>query len=295
MRCLITGGSGTLGKALVRANPGWEVTVYSRSEFLQARMRQEFPDVHYVLGDVRDYDRLVGAVAGHELVVHGAAMKRIPECEAHPTECFATNVLGSQNVVRACIAQNIATCVGVSTDKACQAVTAYGASKLALEKIFKAQAGRGHFVLVRYGNVVASRGSVIPLWRRQAAAGEPLTVTDLGATRFWMSESRAVQTVMDSLDKPSGSILIPKLGSLSLRDMAQIVVPDTKMEEIGWRSTEKKHEWLVHPDECAEDLGDYFLEGRGLAGQTYTSLNAPRLSKEEFLSMLAEAEVHESQ
>jgi len=309
---LVTGGSGTLGRALVRTAyaQNWDAafTVYSRSEFLQAQMRREFPEVRYVLGDVRDYDRLESAIAGHATVIHAAAMKRIPECEAHPTECFATNILGSQNVVRACLAQNVERCVGVSTDKACQAVTAYGASKLALEKIFKAQAARGHFVLVRYGNVVASRGSVIPIWRKQAEQGLPLSVTDLGATRFWMSESMAVQTVLRSLDTvsghtliesgtflhPSGSILIPKLGSLSLKDMAHIVAPGAGLDEIGWRSLEKRHEWLVHADECVEDLGDYYLEGgNGKLGQTYTSLYAPRLSREAFLAMLKEAEESE--
>jgi len=172
---LITGGSGTLGHAIVRQSieERWDcaITVYSRSELRQAQMRQAHAGLRYVLGDVRDYDRLAAAVAGHDIVIHAAAVKRIPEAEQQPVNCYETNVIGSMNVARACNAGGVARCVGISTDKACRAITAYGASKLAMEKLFQAQAGGCVFTLCRYGNVVASNGSVIPLWRQQHAHG----------------------------------------------------------------------------------------------------------------------------
>jgi UDP-N-acetylglucosamine 4,6-dehydratase len=140
---LITGGSGTLGHAIVRTalQEHWDCTftIYSRSELRQAQMRQAYPQLRYVLGDVRDYDRLSAAVTGHDLVIHAAAVKRIPEAEQQPVNCYETNVIGSMNVARACIRQGVKRCVGVSTDKACRAITAYGASKLAMEKLFQAQ------------------------------------------------------------------------------------------------------------------------------------------------------------
>jgi UDP-N-acetylglucosamine 4,6-dehydratase len=140
---LITGGSGTLGHAIVRTalQEHWDCTftIYSRSELRQAQMRQAYPQLRYVLGDVRDYDRTSAAVTGHDLVIHAAAVKRIPEAEQQPVNCYETNAIGSMNVARACIRQGVKRCVGVSTDKACRAITAYGASKLAMEKLFQAQ------------------------------------------------------------------------------------------------------------------------------------------------------------
>lgn len=297
---LITGGSGTLGHAIVRTayEEGWDcqLTIYSRSELLQAQMRQQYPRVRYVLGDVRDYDRLESAIAGHDLVIHAAAMKRIPEGEAQPTECYGANITGSLNVIRACLTQNITRCIGISTDKACKAVTAYGASKLAMEKLFQAQSKESTiFTLVRYGNVVASRGSVIPLWREQAIKGLPLTITDRRCTRFWMAESDAVDLIKRASETPHGSILVPKMGALPIVQMAEIIAPGTKTIELGLRSCEKLHEDLVHEDELAEDQGTHFLLGKGETGKRYTSEIAPTLLPDQFLGMLAEAEEHETQ
>jgi UDP-N-acetylglucosamine 4,6-dehydratase/5-epimerase len=293
---LITGGSGTLGSAIVRTaqHEGWDCsfTIYSRSELRQAEMRAKYPHCRYVLGDVRDYERLSAAVAGHDLIIHAAAMKRLPDCEAHPTECYQTNVGGSANVARAAIAGNVARVIGISTDKACAAITTYGASKRLMEGIFQqAPAGRTVFTLCRYGNVLASNGSVIPLWRRQAAEGKPLTITDRRMTRFWMTERDAVRIIQQAYVIVDRAIVVPKMGALGVEEMAQIVIPGCDMVETGLRSTEKLHEDLVHPFEAVKDKGaGYLLMEGGTTGHTYTSEIAPRLSQAQFLAMLAEAD-----
>jgi UDP-N-acetylglucosamine 4,6-dehydratase len=293
---LVTGGSGTLGHAIVRTAKaeGWDCsfTIYSRSELRQATMRQAYGDLRYVLGDVRDYDRLAAAVAGHDLVIHAAAVKRIPEAEAQPINCYETNVIGSMNVARACNAGGVARCVGVSTDKACRAITAYGASKLAMEKLFQAQQGPCTFTLVRYGNVVASNGSVIPLWRQQAKAGQSLTVTDPEMTRFWMAESDAVRVINEAARCDQSTIVVPKMRSLSIADLAHIIAPGAPLKMLGLRSTEKRHEDLIHVDELADDPnGEYFyVSPRSIGSISYTSYDAPRLTPAAFRAMLAEAE-----
>lgn len=295
---LITGGSGTLGHAIVRRAlvDGWDcdITIYSRSELSQARMRQKYPNLRYLLGDVRDFERLQAACAGQDVVIHAAAVKRIPEAEAQPEECYKTNVWGSQNVARACISMGVSRCVGVSTDKACRAITAYGASKLAMEKLFQAQRrGPTAFTLVRYGNVVASNGSVIPLWRELHEQGKSIKITDSRCTRFWMSESDAVELIEMAVDNPHGTILVPKMGKLPIVQMAQIVVPGAHMVEVGFRSVEKLHEDLVHTDEEAVEMRNHFLIGKGSTGHVYTSEMARDLTAQEFLSMLKEAEENE--
>ena len=296
---LITGGSGTLGHAIVRAalQEAWDCTftIYSRSELRQAQMRQKYPNLRYVLGDVRDYDRLSAAVAGHDVVIHAAAMKRIPEAEQQPINCYETNVIGSMNVARACVAGGVRRCVGVSTDKACRSITAYGASKLAMEKLFQAQTIKPCiFTLVRYGNVVASNGSVIPLWRQQAEAGKPITVTRKDATRFWMGETEAVRLIEHATEMPAGTVTIPKMRSLSLEELARIIAPGADLAEVGFRSVEKVHEDLVHEDERASDTFSHIiLSDIGPARLNYTSYAAPRLTPQAFRSMLSEAEAHE--
>lgn len=293
---LITGGSGTLGQAIVRIALAerWDCsfTIYSRSELRQAEMRQRYPSLRYVLGDVRDYDRLAAAVAGHDLVIHAAAVKRIPEAEQQPVNCYETNVHGSANVVRACVASGVPRCIGISTDKACAAITTYGASKRMMEGLFQAyRETRTVFTLVRYGNVVASNGSVIPLWRQQAAAGLALTITDRRMTRFWMSERDAVCTIERAVNTPAGSIYVPKMGALGIEQMAQIIAPGCDVVETGLRSTEKLHEDLVHPFEGAtEQESGYLLSAGAPGGIAYTSAVAPRLSREQFLTMVHESD-----
>lgn len=290
---LITGGTGTLGQAIIaRAErEGWpcRFTVYSRSELVQAQMRSTFPNARYVLGDVRDRDRLTAAIAGHDTVIHAAAMKRIPECEAQPGECYATNVQGSLNVIYACQMNTVKRCLAISTDKACQAITAYGASKLAMEKAFQATPhGPTIFSLVRYGNVVASRGSVIPIWREQAARGEPLTITDPQMTRFWMSVESAVDLVIKGLAAQHGEIWVAKMGALSIDDMACLAgLSHCKLRIIGLRSDEKLHEDLIHTDEPTIDMGEhYVITPAGRRGTAYRSDTARRLRGDEFRAML---------
>lgn len=293
---LITGGSGTLGHAIARAAraEGWDcrITIYSRSELRQAEMRARYPECRFVLGDVRDYDRLAAAMAGHDLVIHAAAMKRIPECEAQPGECYATNVGGSQNVVRAAQAAGVARVVGISTDKACAAITTYGASKRVMEGLFRTTSGRTVFTLCRYGNVLASNGSVIPLWRQQAARGEKLTITDRRMTRFWMTERQAVRTIEQAATCATpGALVVPKMGAVRVVDMAEWIVPGAELTATGLRGTEKLHEDLVHPCEPAFVRGDVFvLHADGQLGYQYTSETAPRIDRHTFLAMLAESE-----
>lgn len=296
---LITGGTGTLGHAIVRQAEiaEWDasLTIYSRSELAQAKMRAKYPNLRYILGDVRDYDRLQSAVVGHDTVIHAAAMKRIPEAEAQPSECFLTNVIGSENVIRACQNGGVTRCIGISTDKACQAITAYGASKLMMEKLFQAQSHyQGTmFTLVRYGNVVASNGSVIPIWKQAAQEGRSIKVTDARCTRFFMDESKAVDLIESSVERPAGTILVPKMGKLNIVDLARLVAPGAPIVEIGLRSCEKLHEDLVHTDEEAMDIGGYYLIGRGGTGHQYTSEIAPDLNPSEFLQWVHEAESRE--
>lgn len=297
---LITGGSGTLGHAIVRTaeREGWDCTftIYSRSELRQAQMRAKHPHCRYVIGDVRDADRIAAAAAGHDLVIHAAAMKRIPECEAQPDQCYQTNVIGSMNVARACLYAGVKRCIGISTDKACRAVTAYGASKLAMEKLFQAQAdGSCVFTCVRYGNVVASNGSVIPLWRDKAARGEPLPITDRRCTRFWMAPSAAVQLIVEASARSAGVIVVPKMHSLSLIEMAAFIAPEAKTIETGLRSCEKIHEDLVHEDEPSDEPNPnrYWIYPHGELGNRYTSATAPSLTPDQFLAMVREAETYD--
>lgn len=295
---LITGGTGTLGHAIVRQAmlEEWDaqITIYSRSELAQAKMRAEYPKLRYILGDVRDFTRLEAAVAGHNLVIHAAAMKRIPEAEEQPMECILTNIAGSWNVVHACQKARVARCVGISTDKACRAITAYGASKLAMEKLFQAQTEGTVFTLVRYGNVVASNGSVIPLWRKAEREGRTIKITDARCTRFFMDEDKAVSLIEMAAENPAGTIVVPKMHKLNIVDMARLVVPGAQYIEVGLRSCEKLHEDLVHTDERAIERSDHFLLGRGGTGWEYTSEAAPTLDGNTFLRWLHEAEEREA-
>lgn len=296
---LITGGTGSLGHAILdqARSEGWDArfTVYSRSELLQAQMRQQYPDVRFVLGDVRDRDRLESVIAGHETVLHLAAMKRLPECEEQPSECLQTNVIGTWNVMRACQMNGVERCVVISTDKACLPIGAYGASKKFAESLVTAAPGSPTiFTAVRYGNVVASNGSVIPLWKKQAQMRQPLTITNGKMTRFWMSLQDAVSLVQYALRVPAGTIVVPKMGALSILEMARIIAPNAEYVETGLRSLEKMHEDLVAPDELVVETPTHFLLtklGDPITGYRYTSKTARRLTADEFLAMLEPASV----
>ena len=262
MRIFMTGGAGFLGRAIMRGAPqGYHFTVYSRDERKHAHARYEFPHAQYLLGDVRDLERLEAAMTGHDVVIHAGAMKYVPEGERNVAEAVAVNVRGSQNVCTAALRTRVQRVVGISTDKACRPVNVYGMTKLLMERLFQEADSLTpycQFNLVRYGNVISSSGSVIPLFRRQAREGV-LTLTNPDMTRFWLKIDRAVDLVWSALVEPNGgTILIPRLRSLSMGKVATAcaileVGPDQEhavgRSVIGQRFGEKVHEELVSPVE----------------------------------------------
>jgi UDP-N-acetylglucosamine 4,6-dehydratase len=285
---LIT-GNGTLASAILRAAKAerWDATftIFSRSESRLATTARRWK-VRTVIGDVRDEHAVMAAVAGHDTVIHTAALKRIPECEAQPGECIATNVLGSLHVARACAHHGVRTAIAISTDKACRASTAYGASKLLMESLWRTFGG----IAVRYGNVAASTGSVIPIWREQWNRGQPLTVTDHRMTRFWMSPADAVALIQCASEGQRGDVWVPKMGALPIARMAELICPGATIAETGLRSAEKLHEDLVAADEPAlETTTHYVLRAGGTLGHAYTSRSAPPIDRTAFLEMLADA------
>ena len=300
-RVLLTGGSGTLGRALLLcARKGdWKAqfTVFARSESRLARLKRAFPEVTCCIGDVRDFRSVQSAVAGHDTVIHMAAMKRIPECEQQPEECIAVNIQGTANVLRACANASVEDCTIISTDKACQAATTYGASKLITEGLMASYALTYRHVKyhgVRYGNVMASNGSVVQLWHEQASQGHPLTITDPDMTRFWMSPFDAAHLVVYAREFSSGVICVPRMSSLRMGDMASMLYPDSPVQVVGVRSNEKKHEDLVHIGEPATPDRDHILictnsQPRWKGGVQYSSENAPPVEMDELLRMVREA------
>lgn len=294
-KILITGGSGTLGHAIVISamEEGWDskFTIYSRSELRLAEMKARFPHIQTVVGDVRDFNRLRAIVTGHDVVIHAAAMKRIPECEQNPEECYLTNILGTDNVARACLG-DVEKVVAISTDKACEAITMYGASKLANEAIFLSYAKQSKttkYSVVRYGNVVASNGSVIPIWEEQYRSGQCLTITDKRMTRFWMSPFDAVDAINISMLHP-GLVYVPKIRSCKMVDIANHLFPNNTLREIGLRSSEKLHESLISKLEMSREVSEYgFLVGEGTLGNSYNSRDCESLDMIDFNRMLAES------
>ncbi|MEY2426656.1 MAG: UDP-N-acetylglucosamine 4,6-dehydratase/5-epimerase [Actinomycetota bacterium] len=269
---LLTGGTGSFGNAFVRrvtdAWPDAVVRVYSRDELKQSEMLKRFGDsqVRYLIGDVRDRERTTRAAQGADLVVHAAAMKQVPACEYNPFEAVQTNVQGTENVINAAIDARVPRVVALSTDKAVNPVNLYGATKLCAEKIVvqgNAYAAQSTTRLscVRYGNVVGSRGSVVPLFTEQAQQGR-LTITDLRMTRFWITLEQAVDLVLYAADKMSGGeIFIPKIPSMHIGDLAHAMAPDAEHVVTGIRPGEKLHELLLTGDESrhAIDAGDVYV------------------------------------
>lgn len=250
---LVTGGTGTFGQAFVRAalDAGIQrVCVFSRGEHRQAEMRAAVDDarVRWFIGDVRDQDRLTRAMNGIDWVVHAAALKRIEVCEYDPDEVVKTNVNGALNVIAAATAAGVSKVVALSTDKACDPLNAYGASKLLAEKVFlAANNARGRdgprFAVTRYGNIAGSAGSVIPKWRALLAAGaKAVPVTDPWATRFWMTIDEAVRLVADTLENmKGGELAIPDwLPAYRIADLAAAM--GAKMDITGLPAFEKRHE-----------------------------------------------------
>jgi UDP-N-acetylglucosamine 4,6-dehydratase len=296
---LVTGGTGSLGQALLTRSEAdrWDASfiVYSRDEAKQAALRERFPSASYVLGDVRDVDGLAHAMRGADVVIHAAAYKRVPEAERQTITCADANVNGSANVVS--VARRLGTprVVGLSTDKACQPINAYGASKLLMERMFQAEAlerpAGPRFTLTRYGNVLTSTGSVVPAFRSQSAAGGPLRLTDPHMTRFWLTLDDAVDLVVAALRLPSGSILIPRCLASSMAVMAEAIAPGVPTVFGGNRGGEKANESLLNGFEApyAQETSQGFIlspmVGAPVAalpeGFTYRSDGAPQFTAKE--------------
>ena len=259
---LVTGGTGSFGKKfvenLLNENPPAKLIVFSRDEQKQYEMRQMGFDheiLRFFIGDIRDFQRLRRAFEGVDYVVHAAALKQVPACEYNPMEAVKTNILGSSNVIDAALDAGVSRVIALSTDKAVNPINLYGATKLAAEKMFvqsNAYAGgrKTRFSCVRYGNVVGSRGSVVPVFLKQRDSGN-ITITDERMTRFWISLNQGVHFVMRCLEEMhGGEVFVPKIPSMRVLDLAQAIAPDARIDKIGIRPGEKLHEVLISEDEA---------------------------------------------
>lgn len=259
---LITGGTGSFGKAFIREvldrHDPRRLVIFSRDELKQYEVRRQFgddPRLRWFIGDIRDRQRLDRAMRGVDHVVHAAALKQVDTAEYNPFEFVQTNVNGSQNVIDAAIDAGVKKVVALSTDKASSPINLYGATKLCADRMFVsgnhyAAAYDTRFSVVRYGNVMGSRGSVIPVFRALAEKGESLPITDLRMTRFWITLPQAVQFVLDSFEMMTGGELyVPRIPSMKVTDLAQAIAPGSPMHEIGIRPGEKLHEEMIAPDD----------------------------------------------
>ncbi len=271
---LITGGTGSFGKTYARIlselyKPN-KIIIYSRDELKQYEMAQRFkaPCMRYFIGDVRDKARLVRAMRDVDFVIHAAALKQVPIAEYNPMECIKTNVEGAQNVIDACLENGVARCIALSTDKACNPINLYGATKLASDKLFVAAnniagANNTKFSVTRYGNVVGSRGSVVPLFKRLLAQGaNELPITDERMTRFWISLEDGVKFVLANFARMhGGEIFVPKIPSMKITDLAHALAPKAAIKIIGIRAGEKLHEIMISSDDShlTYEFKDYFV------------------------------------
>ena len=259
---LVTGGTGSFGKKFVEImldeyKPA-KLIIFSRDELKQHEMRLagfDHDDLRYFIGDVRDLDRLHRAMQGVDIVVHAAALKQVPACEYNPMEAIKTNILGSSNVIEAALDAGVGKVMALSTDKAVNPINLYGATKLAAEKLFvqsNAYAGgtATRYSCVRYGNVVGSRGSVIPVFLKQRDQ-KRLTITDGRMTRFWLTLDQGVRFVIRCIEQmQGGEVFVPKIPSMKVVDIAKVIAPDAELEEVGIRPGEKLHEVLIHEHEA---------------------------------------------
>jgi len=273
MTILLTGGTGSFGNAFIeRVTTTWPdavVRVYSRDELKQSELRTKFGDdqVRYLIGDVRDRARMSRAAEGADIFIHAAAMKQVEACEYNPFEAVRTNVLGAQHVVDSAIDARVPRVVALSTDKAVNPVNLYGATKLCQEKLivqgnaYAAQRDT-RLACVRYGNVVGSRGSVVPVFRQQIQRDGRITITDERMTRFWIMLPQAVDLVLHALENmEGGEVYIPKIPSMRVTDLAEAIAPGVPQEIIGIRPGEKLHELMITADESRHtiDAGDTYL------------------------------------
>jgi len=298
---LVTGGTGSFGQKFVRTvlqryKPA-RLIVFSRDELKQSEMQQEFPlsptsCMRYFIGDVRDTTRLHRAFSGVDIVVHAAALKQVPACERDPMEAIKTNILGAANIIDAALNQNISTVIALSTDKAANPINLYGATKLCSDRLFlAANTYRGmrptRFGVVRYGNVVGSRGSVVPLFRRLRDTGE-LPITDPRMTRFWITLDQGVDFVLKSIERlRDNELFIPKLPSATITDLAKAIAPECAIKVVGIRPQEKIHELLLTEGDArfSVEYDDHFRVISG-AGQdeleTYARETGGRVCQPDF-------------
>ncbi len=322
---LITGGTGSFGNAVLSRflhSDFAEIRVFSRDEKKQEDMRIALKSdkLKFYIGDVREYDSVHDALRGVDYVFHAAALKQVPSCEFYPMEAVRTNVLGAENVMRAAIANEVKRCVVLSTDKAVYPINAMGISKAMMEKVMVAKSrlcdpGKTILSATRYGNVMASRGSVIPLFLQQLQQGKPLTITDPNMTRFLMSLEESVDLVLYAFENARpGDIFVQKAPASTVGDLAQamkeLLRSATDIKIIGTRHGEKLYESLVSREEMAhaDDLGGYYripADSRDLnydkyfvEGETeiskiddYTSHNTHRLNVEQVKDVLMKLDI----
>ena len=274
---LVTGATGSFGKRFIRTvlerhDPA-RLVIFSRDELKQFEMQQviQSPKLRYFLGDVRDKERLYRAFDGVEVVIHAAAMKQVPASEYNPMEAVKTNIIGAENVINVCIDQEVQHVIALSTDKAANPVNLYGATKLCADKLFVAANAlsgfhRTHFSVVRYGNVIGSRGSVIPFFMQRRATGV-LPITDERMTRFWITLGQGVDFVLGCLERMhGGEIFVPKIPSMKVADVGKVVAPECRTEIIGIRPGEKLHEIMITADDAYQTLeyaDHYVIEPQG--------------------------------
>ena len=281
---LITGGTGSFGtelvKVLLRDHDLKKIIIYSRDEYKQAMMAQSLTDdrLRFFIGDVRDLDRLTMAMREVDVVVHAAAMKHVPIAEYNPMECVKTNIMGAENVVQAAISNRVPKVIALSTDKACNPVNLYGATKLASDKIFVASNNLSgstgtRFAVVRYGNVVGSRGSVVPFFRDLIAKGtDHLPITDPRMTRFWITLDKGVDFVLTSAEMmQGGELFVPKIKSMSIIDLAKAMAPGIPHRIVGIRPGEKLHEVMITEDDArfTVEMADRYIVQPALAWWSY--------------------------
>jgi UDP-glucose 4-epimerase len=316
---LITGGTGSFGNAVLDKflnSDIAEIRIFSRDEKKQHDMRVKYnnPKLKFFIGDVRDYQSILEAVAGVDYIFHSAALKQVPSCEFYPIQAVKTNILGTENVLNAAIANQVKKVICLSTDKAVYPINSMGVSKAMMEKIFVAKSRTTDSTIIcgtRYGNVMASRGSVIPHFYEQVKSGNDITVTDPNMTRFMMTLKNAVDLVLYAFQNGNpGDIFVQKSPSTTIGELAQTIKKiynsSSEIKNIGIRHAEKIHETLLSREErmAAEDLGDYFrikADNRNLNYnkyfsegsitsvelEEYNSFNTDRLSEKELIQLLA--------
>jgi UDP-glucose 4-epimerase len=317
---LVTGGTGSFGNAVLRRflnTDIGQIRVFSRDEKKQDDMRHEYndPKLKFYIGDVRNFNSINSAMRGVDYVFNAAALKQVPSCEFYPLEAVATNILGTENTLNAAIANGVKNVIVLSTDKAVYPINAMGMSKALMEKVAVAKSrnlskDQTTICVTRYGNVMASRGSVIPLFVNQIKAGKPITITDPDMTRFMMSLDDAVDLVLFAYKNgQGGDTFVQKAPSATIGQLARVLQSlfnaDNEIHVIGTRHGEKKHESLLNREEMvhAEDLGDYYRipsdardlnysiyfekgEKKVARSEDYTSASTHQLSDEELKAML---------